>query len=146
MPISIASIKDIDNLSVLFNQYQKFYGENASLDDSKIFLTNRIINKESIIYCCKNDGNISGFAQIYFSYSSVTMQKIWILNDLFVDQNFRGLGIGEKIISHVIRNASKNKIKSVILETLQDNKIAQNLYKKMLFIEESNVKHFVHKI
>jgi IS30 family transposase len=33
----------------------------------------------------------------------------------------------------------------VILETLQDNKIAQNLYKKMLFIEESNVKHFVHK-
>ncbi|VVH58715.1 hypothetical protein BAZOLSSOX_2233, partial [uncultured Gammaproteobacteria bacterium] len=28
----------------------------------------------------------------------------------------------------------------------QDNKIAQNLYKKMLFIEESNVKHFVRKI
>jgi hypothetical protein len=27
MPISIASIKDIDNLSVLFNQYQKFYGK-----------------------------------------------------------------------------------------------------------------------
>jgi ribosomal protein S18 acetylase RimI-like enzyme len=46
---------------------------------------------------------------------------------------------------HVIRNASKNKIKSVILETLQDNKIAQNLYKKMLFKPQRSVKAILPK-
>lgn len=54
-----------------------------------------------------------------------------------VDIDFRGLGIGQKIMELVISESIKKmpEIKIIDLEVFGQNKIAQNLYRKLGFIE-----------
>lgn len=52
-----------------------------------------------------------GFTQLYPSYSSVSMQGTFILNDLFVHLNFRDKGIGEALMNHAKEFAIKENSK-----------------------------------
>ena len=53
------------------------------------FIEQRVVNHESIIFLATNDGLALGFTQLYPSFSSVSMRRLWILNDLFVAPSAR---------------------------------------------------------
>ena len=56
------------------------------------------------------------------------------INQIFILPKYQNKGIGSKIIIEII-NTGKNKKKSIILGVLKPNIKAQNLYKKLGFIE-----------
>ena len=56
------------------------------------------------------------------------------INKIFILSKYQNKGIGSKIIVEIINNG-KNKNKSVILGVLKSSEKAQNLYKKLGFIE-----------
>jgi len=84
-----ASIQDIDQLALLFAEYRVFYQQSFDPEAAKQFLQERITNQESIIFIAIDDGKYAGFTQLYPSFSSVGMKKIWILNDLYVALSHR---------------------------------------------------------
>lgn len=73
---------------------------------------------------------------------------VWIIVDeghitnIAVHPNFRGQGVGEKLVLSLINQASSWSINSFTLEVRDSNIIAQNLYKKLSFIEEGRRKNY----
>lgn len=144
MLIELATVDDLSKLTLLFNQYQRFYKQQPSLDDSKSFLQDRFSAGDSLIYACRAGEEIAGFSQIYFSLSSVTMQRIWILNDLFVEPSFRRKGVAGLLIERIIQDAGDQGVKSVLLETAHTNHQAQALYQKMNFSQDRESVYFTY--
>ncbi|MCL8000798.1 GNAT family N-acetyltransferase, partial [Brucella sp. 21LCYQ03] len=74
-----------------------------------------------------------GFTQLYPKFSSMRVTKNWILNDLFVDPNYRKQGIGEKLIHEAMAFARQDGATRLYLSTAVDNLTAQRLYEQVGF-------------
>ena len=142
MEISLASLDCIDGLSELFNLYRVFYGQPSELEASKRFLNDRFLNGDSVIFIASENGNIVGFTQIYPSYSSVAMKPIWILNDMFVKDSHRNMGIATLLINAVKEHAKQASAVRIILATQISNIPAQRLYKSTGFIQDQEYYHY----
>ena len=138
MEIIEASIKDIEQVAVLFNEYRMFYEQKSDIESAKIFLEERITKGESVIFIAIENGEYVAFTQLYSSFSSVGLSKIWILNDLYVLENYRKKGIAEQLIKHVFNYSKTTERKKVTLSTAYDNFIAQKLYEKIGFSKDNS--------
>jgi len=126
--ISEADINDLEDVAFLFNQYRIFYSMTSNLAKCEKFITKRLSNKDSIIYLAAIENKPAGFIQIYPSFSSVAMQPIWVLNDLFVSKEYRKLGCAKSLMQKVKNEALKRRIFSVKLSTTNGNHPAKKLY------------------
>ncbi|MGG0288011.1 GNAT family N-acetyltransferase [Peribacillus butanolivorans] len=138
MGIQKATLNELDSLTELFDLYRVFYEQTSNLEGAREFLKERLTNEESVIFMAFDGDNPIGFVQLYPSFSSVSMMRSWVLNDLFVKGNARKKGFGEKLLKAAIAFAKETGAKGVSLETDNDNGNAQKLYEKIGFIRESN--------
>jgi ribosomal protein S18 acetylase RimI-like enzyme len=138
MIVKKAILNDLESLSELFDLYRVFYEQRSNQEGAREFLKARIINKESVIFIAFDGEHSVGFVQLYPSFSSVSMMRSWVLNDLYVKEQFRGKGAGEKLIYKAIQFAKETGAKGVMLETGKENLNAQRLYEKIGFERESN--------
>ena len=141
--IKIATLADLDSLAELFDLYRVFYEQKSDIDGAKGFLRDRLTNKESVIFIAFDDNNPIGFVQLYPSFSSVSMNRTWVLNDLYVKKTVRGKGLGEQLLKKAINFAESTGAKGVSLETGKENLTAQRLYEKMGFERESHYFYFL---
>ncbi len=146
--MSEIEIKRIDqnevNLVVgLFNQYRIFYGKFSDLGMAKAFIDARLENNESVIFVALDENQPVGFTQLYPKYSSVRLVKNWILNDLFVNPEYRKRGIGETLIKTVMDFAKGQGAVYVQLETAVDNFTAQSLYEQIGFVKQGPDEEFL---
>ena len=51
------------------------------------------------------DGELAGFALVYYNYSTFLCRPVLFLEDLFVRPRFRRLGIGRRLLSALARHA-----------------------------------------
>lgn len=138
MHIQKATLNELDSLTELFDLYRQFYEQKSDMEGARKFLQERILNEESVAFIAL-DGSIPfGFVQLYPSFSSVSMQRSWVLNDLFVKETARGNGVGESLMKIAIEFAKETGAKGLFLETAADNTTAQRLYEKIGFIKESH--------
>lgn len=140
MEIIRAEMANLDQIIKLFDAYRVWYRKESNKEMAREFLTERIKNKESIIYACENEeGKLVGFTQLYPIFSSVRMKRMWLLNDLFVDPDFRGQGISKMLINQAKDLCNKTNACGVLLETEPSNDIGNNLYPATGFeLEENN--------
>jgi ribosomal protein S18 acetylase RimI-like enzyme len=119
----------------LFNKYRVFYKQQSDIDIAKKFIQERLDNNESVIFVAidMDAKRPIGFTQLYSKYSSATVVKNWILNDLYVDKDYRKKGVGEGLIKMAMDFARQNNAKFVELSTAVDNYIAQSLYEQVGF-------------
>ena len=83
-----------------------------------------------------------GFVQLYPIFSSTRMKKLWLLNDLFVDENHRGKGISKQLIKQCKDLCNDTGACGLILETAKTNTTANNLYVKTDFILDENHNYY----
>ena len=138
MIIQKASLNELEPLTELFNLYRLFYKQESDLEGARQFLKERISNKESVAFIALNDNKPLGFVHLYPAFSSVSMKRSWILNDLYVKEEARGKGVGEKLLTTAIQFAKQTEAKGLFLETANDNYNAQRLYEKIGFKKETN--------
>jgi ribosomal protein S18 acetylase RimI-like enzyme len=134
-----ATTHDLQQLTNLFDQYVVFYKSPSNYEKHYAFLKERLENNEAIIFvaCDEDDPDkIIGFALNYITFSSLALNKIIILNDLFVDNSARKKGIGEKLILETVALAKEIGSHTIRLRTAKKNIIAQGLYQKMGFVRE----------
>jgi GNAT superfamily N-acetyltransferase len=62
------------------------------------FFGNIYKKNDSTIFLAEENGNMIGFTQLYPSFSSVSMKRIWILNDLFVAEVYRKQGVAKQLM------------------------------------------------
>lgn len=124
----------------LFNQYRLFYDQPSDVAGAAYYLNERLRQHESIIYVAfeERDGESPvGFVQLYPLYSSISMTKNWILNDLFVEPESRSMGVGRSLIEAAMNMAKTRNAKFLQLETAADNYGAQRLYEGIGFEKQS---------
>lgn len=138
MMIQRATINDLNSLTELFDSYRIFYKQESNLEGAKSFLKERLVNDDSVVFIAYDETNPVGFVQLYPTFSSVSMKRSWVLNDLYVNASARKKGFGEKLIKKAIEFAEETGAKGVSLETGHDNVTAQSLYEKIGFKKESN--------
>lgn len=138
LKITSDSLKLLDDAAFLFNEYRKFYNQESDIKKSTSFLQDRINNNESEIFLCLNEENQAvGFMQLYKSFSSVGLRKIYILNDLYVEDKSRGKGVGRFLIDEAKKFAIENQVTKITLTTAKTNKVAQNLYENEGYVKDN---------
>lgn len=123
-----ATIQDVRQLSELFDQYRIFYHKNSDLPAAGKFLEERIKNKDSEIFVAEYDGKLIGFLQLYPLFSSTRMKRYWLLNDLYVNENYRGKGYSKALIEEAKQMAKSTNACGILLETGKSNDIGNQLY------------------
>jgi ribosomal protein S18 acetylase RimI-like enzyme len=128
--ISAASVSDINELAVLFDDYRQFYGEISDVELAKRYLFDRISNRQSIVLVGRRNGRIAGFVQLYPVFSSLKCRPSFVLNDLFVDETHRGSGLGAHLLTSAANYARDVGAASLSLMTQKSNAKAISLYER----------------
>ncbi len=125
-----ATLKDIDQLSELFNLYRMFYRQTPNVPACRHFLQERLKNNESVIFIAIKEGKIDGFIQCYPLFSSVSLENTWLLNDVYVRETERKHGIGRLLLDEAKKFGKETGAAWLLLQTANDNYIAQIVYEK----------------
>jgi GNAT superfamily N-acetyltransferase len=138
MIIRRAKKKDIDKLSILFDKYRIFYKQQPDIARAKSFLKKRMKRKESVIFVAEERKELIGFTQLFPIFSSVSMQRTWLLNDLFVNEKARGMGTASQLLNAAKEFGAETKSKWLLLQTAADNFTAQKVYEKNGWVKETD--------
>jgi ribosomal protein S18 acetylase RimI-like enzyme len=134
MKVSQATIHDLNDLAVLFDQYRVFYQYESDISGARSFLSARINANDSVIFVSRAaDNTLSGFVQLYPLLSSTRMKKLWLLNDLYVHPSFRGQKVSVMLIDRAKQLARETNAAGLTLETAKSNTIGNSLYQKTNF-------------
>lgn len=128
---------DLDRVAPLFDGYRRFYGQASDLPRAAAFLRERSERNESVVLFAEREGEALGFTQLYPIFSSVGTDRVWLLNDLFVADTARRMGVGEALLRAARDFGREQGALRLVLETGRDNAIAQALYRKLGWIADT---------
>jgi ribosomal protein S18 acetylase RimI-like enzyme len=129
-----ATIKDLKCVIELFDNYRVFYEKLSDKLKAEEFISERLkLNDSEIFVAETDDKNLVGFVQLYPIFSSTRMQRLWLLNDLFIDKEQRGKGISKQLIEKSKELCKQTNACGLILETAKTNFVGNGLYPKVGF-------------
>jgi len=146
MLVKRATAADLDAVAPLFDAYRQFYGQRSDLAAARAFLEERLRREESVIFVAVDDegGNEAlGFTQLYPSFSSVSVRRLWILNDLFVRPGLRRGGVGRRLLERAREWAIETDAKGLMLATAVSNAAARALYESCGWRRDDEFEHYV---
>lgn len=76
---------------------------------------------------------VIGYAVITFGYSLEFGGRDAFLDELYLREDYRGQGIGTRIIQHVLDVCQTHGVKALHLEVMAQNTRAQELYRRLGF-------------
>ena len=138
MIIRKAKKKDIDKLSVLLDKYRIFYKQPSDFNKARSFLKKRMKRNESVIFVAEERKELIGFAQLFPIFSSVSIKRTWLLNDLYVDEKARGKGTATQLLKAAKEFGEETESKWLLLQTASDNFTAQKLYEKNGWVRDTD--------
>jgi GNAT superfamily N-acetyltransferase len=143
MQVKRAGPGDLDAVAPLFDGYRQFYGQRSDLGAARAFLADRLARDESVIFLAvAEDREALGFTQLYPSFSSVSLRRLWILNDLFVGPGVRRGGVGRRLLERAREWAVETDAKGLTLATALTNNAAQSLYESCGWRRDDEFQHF----
>jgi len=138
-----ATLADLDPLSLLFDGYRRFYENPTDIEGARRFLHARLEADESVVFVADRGGRLAGFTQLYPSFSSGSMNRLWILNDLFVAPESRRVGVGAALMKAAEDFALAAGSKGLVLATQKTNAAAKALYERSGYRLDALFDHYL---
>jgi GNAT superfamily N-acetyltransferase len=139
MTLKIRAIeeKDKDQWLKLWAGYLEFY-KSTILPEQTELTWKRLINNELKMFgfVAENEDGVIGFTHCLFRPSTWTETDYCYLEDLFVDPNIRGKGVGRALMERVFNLAKEKKSKRIYWTTQEFNKTARVLYDSITPVSE----------
>ncbi len=155
--IGRATVSDVERIAPLFDAYRQFYGAVPDLAAGRQFLAARLASNESVVLLglatsSRPSGgsatphgppaeDVVGLAQLYHSFSSVSLGKTVILNDLYVVPAWRGCGVASRLVDAAAAYARDAGATRIELATQHANRSALRLYLRKGFAEDMEFTH-----
>jgi GNAT superfamily N-acetyltransferase len=139
MTLTIRAIeeKDKNQWLKLWAGYLEFYKSTISPEQTEL-TWKRLINNELKMFgfVAEDENGVIGFTHCLFRPSTWTETDYCYLEDLFVDPNIRGKGVGRALMEKVVELAKEKKSKRVYWTTQEFNKTARVLYDSITPVSE----------
>jgi GNAT superfamily N-acetyltransferase len=133
-----ATVADLNLLVPLFDAYRQFYRHPSDPQRAMHFLLERFEHNQSIIFLAFQAGAAVGFTQLYPSFSSGALARIFILNDLFVTPDSRGRGVASVLLQSAAGYGRRLGALRLVLSTEVTNKTAQAVYERLGWKPDTN--------
>ena len=132
--ISLVGESDLTVLLPLMRGYCDFYGVQPS-DEALLAMSRALIadpQREGLQLLARDDdGTPTGFATIFWTWSTLSASRIGVMNDLFVIPEARGQRIGAELIAACLDRCREHGATSLGWQTALDNARAQSLYDRI---------------
>ncbi|MCR8642594.1 GNAT family N-acetyltransferase [Paenibacillus sp. N1-5-1-14] len=133
--VAIRSVhkKDIPQLKELMISYIVDFYKSPQPSAGKLdgLIETLLKHQAGIQFVAESEGKLVGFTTLYFTYSTLRASKVLVLNDLYVDEAYRGAGVAQRLFQTCKEYATHNGFASISWETASDNERAQRFYEKM---------------
>ena len=123
-----AVLEDLDTVSNLLDEFRQLQGKESNLAACRDFLKERMNHGDSVVFLASIGTRPVGFAQLYPSYSTTALARVFILNDLYVSSAGRRAGTASALLSAIETYAWSFGACRVSLNVAQVNSTAQKLY------------------
>jgi L-amino acid N-acyltransferase YncA len=129
---------DLDQVARLFDAYRQFNGQPSGIAEGRAFLQRRIERGESIMFVAEPQaGQLAGFTQLYPTFSSVSLARVFIVNDLYVDPSVRRGGLGGALLRAAAAYAREHGAVRMSANTAHENVATQILNELVGFKRDS---------
>ncbi|WP_449430044.1 N-acetyltransferase family protein [Pseudomonas putida] len=146
MRIIKATLDHLELLAPMFVKYREFYGQLPNPDNSRRFLEKRLKRDESVIYLALADDDndkLLGFCQLYPSFSSLSLKRVWILNDIYVAEESRRMLVADHLMREAKKMAKDTNAVRMRVSTSSDNHVAHKTYESIGFREDTEFKSYI---
>ena len=126
-----AGSAQLDAAAALFQGYLRFYGKCHDQARSRAFVAARLEQRDSVFLLAWDGARAVGFTQLYPAFASLSLAPSWILNDLYVEPDMRGLGVATALMGAARQLAVRNGAAEIFLQTARDNDQARALYERL---------------
>lgn len=123
---------DSNDIPLIVNLMSDFYAidgypidPETSTKNFEMFIQKPDLGRAWLIY---EDKEIVGYVMIVFMFSFEYGGTIAFLDELYLNENSRGKGLGKKAVAFIQDQATKFNLKLLYLEIEQHNSTAQKLY------------------
>jgi ribosomal protein S18 acetylase RimI-like enzyme len=130
-----AKLADVADLQPLVEKYRAFYKQPEN-ERTLGYLKSRLENDEAIVFIARENAEAVGFTMLYPTFSTVSLSAVWLLNDLYVEESYRGKGVASKLMETAENAARETGATRVFLRTAHDNVTAQSLYEGRKYIQD----------
>ncbi|MBD1874584.1 GNAT family N-acetyltransferase [Nodosilinea sp. FACHB-131] len=142
MDVFQARFEHLEAVAKLFDQYRVFYQAPPDFEAAKTFISKRLQENSSTIFVACHEDKIVGFMQLYPTFSSVSMKRVWVLNDLFVEETYRNRGIAGLLLHAAAEFAKTTEAARITLATQASNTPAQSLYESRGYRRDEAFYHY----
>lgn len=131
--IEVVSKNNIEEVLPLIKAYQAFYKVTEISDAKNLAFFSQFGESDAkgCQFLFREKDKVAGFATVYFSFTSTIAEKVAVLNDVFVLDDYRGKGIARQLIEHCRAYASEMGAARLQWLTALDNEPANRLYESM---------------
>jgi GNAT superfamily N-acetyltransferase len=130
LEIAPVSAAEFEALLPLIAAYQRFY-QAADIDEERnraFFRRFLAPSQEGMLLGARREGEVVGYACLYWHFSSTKATESVLMNDLFVSEAARGAGVGRALIEASAAVARERGASCLQWSTAPDNTQAQALY------------------
>jgi glucosamine-phosphate N-acetyltransferase len=113
------------NFLQLLNKLSKFDYEKITFDDFYEY-NNKYMDKKNNtqIYVIESEGLIIGCGTLLIEHKFIhNLSKVGHIEDVIIDEKYRNMGLGKKLINKLVDIASNNLCYKVILDCSKDKEI-----------------------
>jgi ribosomal protein S18 acetylase RimI-like enzyme len=97
------------------------------------YFKNIIKNENNILLCYEEDNIIKGY--IYLKPVNNDSQNCYLIDGLYVDNEYRNKGIATKLIENALNVIKETNVAVVDINVMANNSVAISLYKRFGFNE-----------
>jgi GNAT superfamily N-acetyltransferase len=134
----------------LFDEYRQHRAQPPNPEGARVFLAERLERRDSLIFfASEGSGSFQralGFTQLYPSFSSVWMKRIWILNDLYVLPACRRQGIARALHDRARHLAVETRARGLAFSTAGENEAARYLCETLGYVRDEKLQHFFLRV
>ncbi|WP_434291442.1 GNAT family N-acetyltransferase [Clostridium botulinum] len=137
-----ANANDVNELVLLFKNLQAMHSENVTnifnknIDECvlKEYINNVILNEDYNFYIVEDKKKIIGAIEVITIIEKdnpvLKNREYALIDKLVVDNNYRGYGIGSRLIEYAEKDLQSRGIKEIEIYVWEFNRGALNLYEK----------------
>jgi GNAT superfamily N-acetyltransferase len=132
--IAIVAEDDLPDLLRLMRGYCDFY-EVAPADEALLAMSRVLIEdpeRQGLQLIARDDdGQAVGFATIFWTWSTLSADRLGVMNDLFVSQDARGGGVADALIAACTDQCRERGVPELAWQTAKTNARAQAVYERV---------------